>query len=410
MPSRITLSLLVFSIITLAGCTTSSLPDTQYPDTTIDISSWTTNTTAWTSDKAENTIETPDTTEEDTAPSYVDYTISTFVSDLQVPRGMALLDDETMLVTQRNWDILRISSWHAEIFDRIPEVRSVEEAGLMGIALDPDYADNRHIYLSVTVPGHLHILRYTTSDRGLIDKHLLFEIPQIAAYHAGWAIAFWPDDKLYFSMGDATQSSQAQSLDSHLGKLLRINPDGSIPSDNPFEKSAIWSLGHRNIQGIDWTSDGTLIVSEHGPTAWFDGKAWGDEINIIQPGENYGWPIVSHDEHEEGMIDPLITYTPALAPSGLIIYQGDLFPQWHWKILVAWLVGTRIVVIDPNSGVEEEILMKDDYGRLRALAQNSLWEIFVTSSNRDGRGSAQDWDDRIYKITASTQDNSEDID
>ncbi len=326
---------------------------------------------------------------------YVEYKITSYATGLEVPRGIALKDNNMMYITQRPGTITKIIDNESQKYFTVPRVWALEEAWLMGIALDPKYPDNHFIYLSVARDNHLQIIRYTDNGEDLESEKIIFDMLPLEKYHAWWALAFGPDDKLYFSVGDALERVKAQELTSYHGKILRINPDGSIPDDNPFLGSAIWSYGHRNVQGMDRTSDGVMVASEHGPS-WFDGAGWGDEINIIQKGENYGWPIVSHGKHQDGMIDPLKLYTPALAPSWLIVYKGNLFPQWKWKILVAWLKWTRVVVIDPSSWEEVEILMNKDFGRLRSLAQNKLWEIFVSTSNRDSRGTAQTWDDHLY--------------
>lgn len=167
-------------------------------------------------------------------------------------------------------------------------------------------------------------------DRGNIierGKIILDDIPA-ARFHAGCRIAFGPDNKLYITTGDGTNKEVAQQLDSLGGKILRINTDGSIPQDNPFPNSAIFSLGHRNPQGIDWyPGTDILFQTEHGPSV-FDGPPGGDELNIIKKDRNYGWPIVSHKKKQTGFIDPKLIFTPAEAPSSAFFYKSNVFPQF----------------------------------------------------------------------------------
>lgn len=325
------------------------------------------------------------------------YTVTTFATGLEVPRGIAVIDDDTLYVTQRKGSIIKIKNGRTDVYFEVPDVWAKEEAWLMGIALHPEYPEIPFVYVSVARNSHLQIVRYTDSGQTLESETIVFDMLPIAQYHAWGAIAFGPDQKLYFSVGDATQKAKAQDLKSYHGKILRINPDGTLPTDNPFSDSAIYSYGHRNIQGLAWTETGDLLASEHGPSG-FDGPWGGDELNRIQAGWNYGRPVVSHDKKREGMNNPLITYTPALAPSGLMVYSYNLFPQRQGKVLMAGLKGEKIVVLDANEGTQYEVLLQKDYGRLRALAQNSRGEIYISTSNRDGRGKAQENDDKILKI------------
>ena len=328
------------------------------------------------------------------------YDVQTIASWLQVPRALAWIDMETALITERNGTIQKLAQGSVSPYHTIANTRSVEEAGLMGITLDPDYTTNKFVYVSVAQDSTVNLIRYTDTGEGLTEETVVFGMLPAARYHAGGAIAFGPDGKLYASIGDALQGQKAQDLTTYHGTIIRLNSDWTIPSDNPFSGSAIRSYGHRNVQGLDWDADGTLIASEHGPSG-MDGPGGGDEVNIIQAGGNYGRPLVSHTKTKEGTINALRTYTPAIAPNGLIIYQGEQFPQWNNKILMATLKGEQIIVIDPATGEEREKLFVWQYGRIRSISVSPDGSLYFTTSNRDGRGKAQDGDDKIMQIIPS---------
>ena len=188
----------------------------------------------------------------------------------------------------------------------------------------------------------------------------------------------------------------------HTGKILRINPDGSIPEDNPFRGSPVWSYGHRNPQGIDWQPDsGKLYSTEHGPSG-FDGPGGGDEINLIEAGGNYGWPLVSHDETREGTFAPLIQFTPAEAPASLSFYASNVLPMFTGSLFFGALRGEGLVRVvlsdsDPNEIITVEKIISD-IGRVRDVVQGPDGLIYFSTSNRDGRGRAREGDDHIYRI------------
>src|SRR3990167_8399664 len=184
------------------------------------------------------------------------------------------------------------------------------------------------------------------------------------------------------------------------GKILRLNKDGSIPNDNPFEDSPIYTLGHRNPQGIDWTAGGLLLESEHGPSG-FDGPPGGDEINKIMASANYGWPIVSHEKTDPKYISPLQVFTPAIAPGSLMVYKSDLIPQFKGNVFVSGLKGEDLYMIsfEDNSYEKVKEVMKIseiDLGRIHDVVQAPNGEIYLTTSNRDGRGALRSNDDKIY--------------
>ncbi|HKP12649.1 MAG TPA: PQQ-dependent sugar dehydrogenase, partial [Blastocatellia bacterium] len=204
--------------------------------------------------------------------------------------------------------------------------------------------------------------------------------------------------------GDATQRQLAQKLDSLAGKTLRLNDDGSVPQDNPFVgqqgvRPEIWSTGHRNAQGMDWQPGSNLMFqTEHGPSG-FDGPGGGDEVNIVERGKNYGWPLIHHTATREGLEAPLLEYTPAVAPASGMFYRGSAFPEFRGNFFFGCLRGQCLVrvVLDGRRVVSQERLLRD-YGRIRDVAEGPDGAIYFSTSNRDGRGRAASGDDRILRL------------
>jgi glucose/arabinose dehydrogenase len=214
-------------------------------------------------------------------------------------------------------------------------------------------------------------------------------------------LKFGPDGKLYISTGDALSPQVAQDINSLAGKILRVNDDGSIPADNPFPNSPIFSLGHRNPQGITWDAvSGIMYSSEHGPSG-FDGPGGGDEINIIVPGGNYGWPLVSHDEVLEGTINPIIQFTPAEAPGSILFYDRDLLPLFKGDLFFGALRGEglmRLVLGEDGKTVRSFEKIINDVGRIREVTVDQDGFIYFTTSNRDRRADLREGDDKLFRI------------
>jgi glucose/arabinose dehydrogenase len=278
----------------------------------------------------------------------------------------------------------------------------------MGLALDPDYQTNKLVYAcyAYSRDGVLQdrIIRF--EDRGTSagpPQTLLDAIPA-AVYHAGCRLSFGPADrKLYITTGDASNKNLPQSSTSLGGKILRINPNGTIPADNPFTGSPVWSLGHRNAQGLAWQpGTGQLIATEHGPTG-SDGPPGGDEINAIFKGTNYGWPIVSHTRTNPRFISPLLVFTPAIAPGGATFYTTDAMPQFKNSLFFAGLKGEGLYravfdTSDTNKIVFHERLAGVAIGRVRDVVQGPDGALYLLTSNRDGRGTPRPGDDKIYRL------------
>ena len=289
----------------------------------------------------------------------------------------------------------------------IADVESTGETGLMGLALAPDYSSSRLLYLSYAYRGaspRVRVEQYRDEGTRIVRTRMIVEGIPAAQFHAGCRLRFGPDGKLYVTTGDATERALAQKMDSLAGKTLRLNPDGSIPPDNPFRGSPIFSLGHRNSQGLDWQpGSGLQFQTEHGPSG-FDGPGGGDEVNIVEAGKNYGWPIIHHRQTRPGLVSPLLEFTPAIAPSGASFARGPALPSFAGDFFFAALRGERLVRVrfapqDPRRVAFVEDLFTGEYGRLREVMSGPDGALYVSTSNRDGRGRVREKDDRILRIS-----------
>ncbi|HZS49203.1 MAG TPA: PQQ-dependent sugar dehydrogenase [Blastocatellia bacterium] len=338
------------------------------------------------------------------------YKVETVVTGLQVPWSIAFTPDGRMLVTERpgRVRVVKDGKLQPTPLATIADVEPSGESGLMGLALHPGFSQNHLLYLSYAYRGdgkRVKVVRYRETGDGLTDAKIIIDNIPAAQFHAGCRLAFGPDGKLYITTGDATERQLAQRLDSLAGKILRLNDDGTVPPDNPFvgQKDArpeIWCYGNRNSQGIDWQpGTNTMFETEHGPSG-FDGPGGGDEVNIIERGKNYGWPVVHHRESHEGMVSPLLEYTPAVAPSSGMFYRGTALPEFHDNFFFSCLVGESLmrVVLNGSKVVSQDRMFRNQYGRIRALAEGPDGAIYFSTSNRDGRGRPTSDDDRIMRI------------
>ena len=297
----------------------------------------------------------------------------------------------TFYLTERPGNIVKIENGEIErqSVELEKELATASEAGLLGFALAPDFQESNLAYAYYTYQDNTgqfnRIVTLRLEDNVWWEDHLLLDKIPSGSYHHGGRLKIGPDGKLYATAGDASESELAQDIDSLGGKILRMNLDGSIPSDNPFQNSYVYSYGHRNPQGIAWSSDGTLYASEHGNSA-------NDEVNIIESSQNYGWPIIEGYEEEEGMVSPLFTSgaEATWAPSGMGYYDGNLY--------VAALRGTAIVGFDPETGEQWEVIT--ELGRIRDVLIEDNYLYFFTN-NTDGRGAPQKNDDKLYRILLS---------
>lgn len=338
----------------------------------------------------------------------VPYHIEEVATGLRVPWSIVFTSPQRMLVTERpgRLRVVQDGVLVEQPLRTFSEVSTGGEEGLMSLALHPEYPKNKFLYVSyayeVGNEMFVKVVRFRDDGDRLQDDTLIMDLIPAAQYHAGCRIAFGPDGKLYITTGDATNRQIAQDLSSLGGKILRVNDDGSVPADNPFPDSPVWSYGHRNPQGIAWTADGSMYSSEHGPSV-FDGPAGGDEVNHILKGANYGWPLVSHEERREGTVPPLITFTPAEPPGSLLAYSGRVFPQFRDNLFFGSLGGQglmRLVVdeVNPALVVRYEKLAEVKYGRIREVMEGPDGLIYFSTSNRDGRGNPAVSDDRIFRL------------
>ncbi len=340
----------------------------------------------------------------------VRFRVETVAGGLNVPWDLKFAPDGRIFFTERpgRLRVIVAGTLHEEPVATLDDVESNQETGLMGLVLHPDFAANGFLYMAYAYAGdgtNVRVVRYRESGNSLTDRRTIIEGIPAARFHAGCRLSFGPDGKLYITTGDATRPDLAQQLGSLAGKTLRLNDDGSVPSDNPFvgrsgARPEVWSYGHRNSQGLAWQPGaGLMFQTEHGPSG-SDGPGGGDEVNIVERARNYGWPVVHHKESREGMESPLLEYTPAVAPGGCTFYQGTIFPQLKGNFLFACLRGECIirVVLDGRTVVSQERWFTEEYGRIRDVIEGPDGMIYFTTSNRDGRGTPARDDDRILRL------------
>lgn len=321
-------------------------------------------------------------------------------SGLDVPWALAFAPDGRLFFTERPGRVRVIQQGRLldEPVARL-DAAAVSEAGLMGLAVDPAFQTNGYIYVQYTYrdAGGMknRVERLTIRDNKAVESKVLIEGIPGNTIHDGSRLKFGPDGKLYITAGDAANTQLSQELASPAGKILRLNPDGSIPSDNPFPGSPVFSYGHRNPQGIAWQPQtGILFSTEHGSSAH-------DELNIIRPGGNYGWPLVRGQETAPGMISPLLeSGEDTWAPSGMTFYQGAAFPQWQGNLFFTALRGQHLhrLVLSGQEITQEERLFQGELGRLRDVIDGPDGFLYFTTNNRDGRGVIRAGDDHIYRL------------
>jgi glucose/arabinose dehydrogenase len=312
----------------------------------------------------------------------------TIATNLSVPWGVAFLPGGDALVSERTTGrILRISpGGRKRVVMRVPGVdEDYGEGGLLGLAVSPTYSSDRLVYAYFTSGSDNRIVRFRLGGR---VRPILTGIRR-GFNHNGGRIAFGPDGKLYAGVGEAGDTDLSQRRGSLNGKILRMNPDGSAPSDNPFPGSLVWSLGHRNVQGLAWDSAGRLWATEFGQDAF-------DEVNLIRPGRNYGWPETEGRGSTQGgrFTNPAVTWrTSDASPSGAAIRRGILHigALQGQAVLRVRLDGTRARKIAPR--------LRGALGRIRTVVRAPDGSLWVTTSNRDGRGSPRRGDDRIVRLS-----------
>lgn len=340
------------------------------------------------------------------------FDVTVIIDNLRSPWGMAFLPDGNLLVTERPGKLRFVQNW--KLVDKeitgLPEIREIGQGGLLGIALHPDFENNQWVYLSYAgKEGSYYgteVLRGRLQGMSLVNVETIFKaLPKRrGSVHFGSRLVFATDGTLYISLGDrGARPSQgrkqpAQKLNSHLGSLIRINDDGTIPNDNPFIRTAnakpeIYTYGNRNMQGMAIHPETKEIwTHEHGPQG-------GDEVNIMRPGVNYGWPVITYGvnygfgtkigegTHKKGMEQPVHKWVPSIAPSGMMFYSGDKFPEWKGDLFVGSLKFSLLARLELNGNkiVDEERLLASEYGRIRDIIQGPNDYIYLLTDATNGK-------------------------
>lgn len=338
--------------------------------------------------------------------------IRTIADNLEIPWALAFAPDGALFVTERPGRVVRFREGQksVKIFD-VPGVAHVGEGGLLGLALDPRFEENQFLYLYYTAPVKRssaraaenlknRVVRYRVTGLGLADPAVLLDDIPGARFHNGGRLAFGPDGNLYVTTGDAQQPERAPELRSLAGKILRIRPDGSIPADNPFAGSPVFSLGHRNPQGLAWDREGSLYATEHGPSDP-PPNCCHDEVNRIAAGKNYGWPhfagaaargLRSETRRPAGLVDPLVESgsTETWAPGGAAVVSDILY--------FAGLRGQALFALDLRNPLGVRKLFAGEFGRIRDVIRGPDGALYFATSNRDGRGEPRPGDDRVLRV------------
>lgn len=343
------------------------------------------------------------------SPASQPYHIETLAEDLEHPWSLAFLPNGNMLVTERPGRLRLLSAEGDTLvasLSGVPEVYAPSQAGLFDVLVSPQFEDNQQVYLSYACgseeANHTCLATGTLAESGLEHVTEIFRVQPAkqGGSHFGGRLAWLPDGTLILTLGDGFDyREQAQNLHNHIGSIVRLNPDGSVPDDNPFVghddvHPEIYSYGHRNVQGLVFDAENQrLIAHEHGPRG-------GDEINIIEAGANYGWPIatggldytgarVTPFNEYPGTVSPLLEWTPSIAPSGLAIYMGELFPEWQGDLLVGALVDKEVrrvrLAADGSSAEDVEGLFGELDERIRDVRIGPEGAVYLLTDSPEGR-------------------------
>ena len=322
--------------------------------------------------------------------------------NLDTPWAISFLPDNSMLVTEREGKV-RLVDANGNLAPtpvaEISEVEEIGEGGLLGIAAHPNFASNKYVYLYYTYSSAgsntlNRVVRMTYRDGKLTDQQVILDRIPGAPNHNGGRIKFGPDGLLYIGTGDAQDPSQAQNTRTLGGKILRVTDEGKVPPENPFN-NPVYSYGHRNVQGLAWNTKGQLWATEHGRSGAVSGL---DEVNLIDGGKNYGWPVIEGDETRTGMVTPIANSgsDTTWAPSGAAFVGNTLF--------FAGLRGQTLyeAVIQNNQVTEIKEHFAEDYGRLREVVLGPDGMLYITTSNLDGRGDPNQGDDKIIRVNTAS--------
>jgi glucose/arabinose dehydrogenase len=314
--------------------------------------------------------------------------------DLEVPWEVVVLEEDRYLLTERTGDLLLIDDGERYVLKSFDELDEpfLGEGGLLGIALHPGFAENRYLYVYQTVDREstentVRRFEVDFEERELANETVIIDGIPSDRIHNGGRIAFGPDGYLYVTTGDAAESELAQDRDALAGKILRVDADGTVPDDNPFGNE-VYSYGHRKPQGITWDDEANLCSTQHGPSAR-------DELNLIEPGHNYGWPTITGAETHPEMEPPVYHSWryETWAPGGAAYYDGSVF--------FAGLRGERLYEARIEGGRVTAFVghVSGDFGRLRAVTLGPDGEyLYLATSNTDGRGAERANDDRLLRV------------
>lgn len=333
------------------------------------------------------------------------------VRGLDVPWGIAFLPNNQMLVTERPGRVrlVRNGQLQARPVATLSVTARGGEGGLLGIAPHPEFATNRFFYLYYTTDqggrSVNRVERWRLSENGQQaqrDRIILDNIP-VAAFHNGGRLRFGPDGMLYIGTGDAREPGTSQDADSLAGKILRVTPDGEIPSDNPTPGNSAYISGIRNTQGFDWLDRNTLLVTDHGPSGEL-GRTGRDEVTVAKAGDNLGWPTIYGCQTRSGFVSPSISWVTAVPPGGAAIYTGNAIPEWKGSLIIGTLGSRHLhrLSFNPNNPGQvqrNEVYLQGVQGRLREVIMSPNGELYVTTSNCDARGECPPERDKILRIT-----------
>ena len=320
--------------------------------------------------------------------------VTILAENLDKPRAIAVSNDR-IFVTEKDGTIKVIQN-NTLLESPLATLRGADvfDGGLLGIALHPNFSTNHYMYVFLTYEEDdslwNKILRITESENKLQNAETILDKIPGSSFTNGGFMKFGPDKKLYVGTGTVSDASHLpQDLDSLSGKILRLNDDGTIPDDNPFPNSHVYSLGHRNPQGMTWDDDGNLFVAEFGPEK-------NDEINLIQAGKNYGWPEeqCSGDKDFE---DALLCYDPSIEPGGILFYSGDSL-DFESSFIMASMRAANLYQLDFEEGLSSQKSILSGIGRVRDVVQGPDGSLYVITSNTDGKGFPDSMDDKLLRI------------
>ncbi|WP_224408876.1 PQQ-dependent sugar dehydrogenase [Oscillatoria salina] len=333
------------------------------------------------------------------------------VSGLEIPWGILFISATDMLVTERPGRIRLVQNGQLQSEPvAIVPVTARGEGGLLDIVPHPEFASNRLFYIyytadrngsSVNLVERWQLSPDNTSASP--DKIIVDNIP-VARFHNGGRLRFGPEGMLYIGTGDARNPQSSQEVSSLAGKILRVTPEGEVPEDNPFPGNPAYIIGIRNTQGFDWLDPSTLVITDHGPSGEL-GRTGHDEVSVASAGANLGWPPIYGCQDREGMIPPSLTWDEAVPPGGAAIYTGDAIPEWRGSLLMGVLGARHLhrVTFEPQSPAQvqsHEVYFQNEFGRLREVIMGPDGELYVTTSNCDGRGNCPPDKDKILRITS----------